>query len=188
MTLKNCLLYILRTVHVKIQSYVNLSPFFLIPINLDLFQAQQFEWVKSHYPSLYERIKKSVRNGHFIPVGGCWVEMVGLLFNSFISFSFIILNFIYFPIFNITLFTVSNLLLLLLQDGNIPSGESLFRQFLYGQSFFEKEFGITCSEVSSNVLCVRKSNINFVYNYYVHNVYFVFISLFIYLIKLKDNF
>lgn len=69
-------------------------------------QAQQFEWVKSHYPSLYERIKKSVRNGHFIPVGGCWVEM----------------------------------------DGNIPSGESFFRQFLYGQSFFEKEFGITCSE------------------------------------------
>lgn len=107
--------------------------------------------------------------------------MVGLLFNSFISFSFIILNFIYFPIFNITLFTVSNLLLLLLQDGNIPSGESLFRQFLYGQSFFEKEFGITCSEVSSNVLCIRKSNINFVYNYYVHNVYVFCFYFIIYL-------
>lgn len=69
-------------------------------------QAQQFDWVKSHYPSLYDRIKKSVKSGHFIPVGGCWVEM----------------------------------------DGNLPSGESFFRQFLYGQSFFEKEFGTICSE------------------------------------------
>ena len=27
-------------------------------------------------------------------------------------------------------------------DGNIPSGESFIRQFLYGQSFFMQEFGI----------------------------------------------
>ena len=31
-------------------------------------------------------------------------------------------------------------------DCNIPSGESLVRQFLYGQRFFEKEFGLRCSE------------------------------------------
>ncbi|MCX7803773.1 MAG: alpha-mannosidase, partial [Planctomycetota bacterium] len=31
-------------------------------------------------------------------------------------------------------------------DCNIPSGESLARQFLYGQRFFQKEFGITCRE------------------------------------------
>ena len=31
-------------------------------------------------------------------------------------------------------------------DCNIPSGESLARQFLYGQRFFRKEFGITCRE------------------------------------------
>ena len=31
-------------------------------------------------------------------------------------------------------------------DCNIPSGESLCRQFLYGQRFFQKEFGITCRE------------------------------------------
>ncbi len=31
-------------------------------------------------------------------------------------------------------------------DCNIPSGESLVRQFVYGQRFFRKEFGITCQE------------------------------------------
>jgi alpha-mannosidase len=31
-------------------------------------------------------------------------------------------------------------------DCNIPSGESLARQFLYGQRFFQKEFGMTCHE------------------------------------------
>jgi alpha-mannosidase len=31
-------------------------------------------------------------------------------------------------------------------DCNIPSGESLCRQFLHGQRFFRREFGITCGE------------------------------------------
>jgi len=31
-------------------------------------------------------------------------------------------------------------------DCNIPSGESLVRQFLFGQRFFRREFGITCRE------------------------------------------
>jgi alpha-mannosidase len=31
-------------------------------------------------------------------------------------------------------------------DCNIPSGESLVRQFLFGQRFFRQEFGITCRE------------------------------------------
>ena len=31
-------------------------------------------------------------------------------------------------------------------DCNIPSGEALARQFLHGQRFFQKEFGITCRE------------------------------------------
>lgn len=31
-------------------------------------------------------------------------------------------------------------------DGNLPSGESLVRQLLHGQRFFEKHFGITCTE------------------------------------------
>ena len=31
-------------------------------------------------------------------------------------------------------------------DGNIPSGESIVRQFLYGQRFFQEHFSKTCSE------------------------------------------
>jgi alpha-mannosidase len=31
-------------------------------------------------------------------------------------------------------------------DCNIPSGEALVRQFLFGQRFFQQEFGITCHE------------------------------------------
>ena len=31
-------------------------------------------------------------------------------------------------------------------DCNLPSGESLVRQFLYGQRFFEREFGRRCRE------------------------------------------
>ncbi|AWP08416.1 putative alpha-mannosidase 2C1 [Scophthalmus maximus] len=31
-------------------------------------------------------------------------------------------------------------------DGNLPSGESMVRQFLEGQRFFDQEFGITCRE------------------------------------------
>ena len=37
------------------------------------------------------------------------------------------------------------------QDGLLPSGESFIRQFLYGQLFFKKEFGITCKEVSCHL-------------------------------------
>ncbi|GAM28490.1 hypothetical protein SAMD00019534_116660, partial [Acytostelium subglobosum LB1] len=31
-------------------------------------------------------------------------------------------------------------------DGNLPSGESFIRQFLFGQNFFMKEFGLHCTE------------------------------------------
>ncbi len=31
-------------------------------------------------------------------------------------------------------------------DCNIPSGEALVRQFVYGQQFYQQEFGITCEE------------------------------------------
>lgn len=42
-------------------------------------QAQQFEWMKTNYPSLYQRIQAMAKRGRFIPVGGCWVEMDGNL-------------------------------------------------------------------------------------------------------------
>lgn len=36
------------------------------------------------------------------------------------------------------------------KDGNLPSGESMVRQFLEGQRFFNKEFGIYCKEVEKS--------------------------------------
>ena len=36
--------------------------------------AQQYTWMKQHYPDLYLRIAERVREGRFIPVGGMWVE------------------------------------------------------------------------------------------------------------------
>lgn len=63
--------------------------------------AQQYAWVKEHYPAVWERLKAAVAEGRFEPLGGMWVE----------------------------------------SDTVMPSGESMVRQFLQGQLFFEKEFG-----------------------------------------------
>jgi alpha-mannosidase len=67
-------------------------------------QAQQVEWLKEDYPSLFAEVKKAVAAGRFVPVGATWVEM----------------------------------------DCNIPSGESLVRQFVFGQRLFVREFGKPC--------------------------------------------
>jgi alpha-mannosidase len=37
-------------------------------------QAQQYVWMKEHYPALYDRIVEKVHLGQFIPAGGTWVE------------------------------------------------------------------------------------------------------------------
>ncbi|CAL5866146.1 uncharacterized protein PFLUO_LOCUS353 [Penicillium psychrofluorescens] len=68
-------------------------------------QAQQFKWLKQYYPSVFDRVKRWVKKGHFQPIGGSWVE----------------------------------------HDTNLPSGESLVRQFLYGQRLFESYFGKRCT-------------------------------------------
>ena len=69
-------------------------------------QAQHLDWIKELQPDLYEQVKRRIREGRFIIVGGTWIE----------------------------------------PDCNIPSGESLVRQFLHGQRFFQKEFGFMCQE------------------------------------------
>lgn len=48
----------------------------------------------------------------------------------------------------------------LFQDGNLPSGEAMVRQFLQGQKFFLQEFGKMCSEVS-RVLLHRQPGVLF---------------------------
>jgi len=69
-------------------------------------QAQQYDWIKTRLPDLYERIRRHAETGRWVPVGGTWVE----------------------------------------PDCNLPAGESLVRQFLHGQRFFEREFGRRCRE------------------------------------------
>ncbi|WRT66773.1 uncharacterized protein IL334_003736 [Kwoniella shivajii] len=62
--------------------------------------AQQYVWLEELYPSLFERITKSAKEGKFHPIGGTWLE----------------------------------------HDCVLPSGESLIRQYLYGQRWFEDKF------------------------------------------------
>ncbi|PZG51490.1 alpha-mannosidase [Spongiactinospora gelatinilytica] len=37
-------------------------------------QAQQLAWLKEHHPAVYERVKRFVAGGQFVPTGGMWVE------------------------------------------------------------------------------------------------------------------
>lgn len=64
--------------------------------------AQQYKWLKTHRPEVWDRVKQAVADERFLPLGGMWVE----------------------------------------SDTVMPSGESLVRQFLYGQKFFRDEFGV----------------------------------------------
>ncbi|MGY4720650.1 alpha-mannosidase [Naumannella huperziae] len=36
--------------------------------------AQQYAWMKEHYPDVFARITEKVAEGRFVPVGGMWVE------------------------------------------------------------------------------------------------------------------
>jgi alpha-mannosidase len=63
-------------------------------------QPQLYQWVKSFYPLLFEKIKPRVNEGRWETLGSMWVE----------------------------------------PDTNLPGGESLVRQILYGKRFFQKEF------------------------------------------------
>ncbi|MBD3188333.1 hypothetical protein GF325_15975 [Candidatus Bathyarchaeota archaeon] len=60
-----------------------------------------YNWMKTMYPLIYERIKEAVARGQWLLIGGMWIE----------------------------------------PDLNVPSGESLVRQRLYGMRFYKEEFG-----------------------------------------------
>lgn len=66
------------------------------------FQSSAFhlEWMRRHYPTLFQRISDKIAEGRYEPGGGVWVEC----------------------------------------DCNIPSGESMIRQFLWGQRYTQKHF------------------------------------------------
>lgn len=69
-------------------------------------QAYQYECIEKQNPQLFDRIRKKVSTGQWIPVGGSYIE----------------------------------------PDCNLPWGESLCRQFLIGQQYFESRFGRRCNE------------------------------------------
>ncbi|MBR4972135.1 MAG: alpha-mannosidase [Oscillospiraceae bacterium] len=60
------------------------------------------EWLKEHYPNVWQRVKEKIASGAFHPEGALWVE----------------------------------------SDTNIPSGESLIRQFAWGKRWYRKELGV----------------------------------------------
>ncbi|MBD3177908.1 MAG: alpha-mannosidase [Armatimonadia bacterium] len=64
-------------------------------------QPQLYQWMKDHYPTLYDEVKARHREGRWEIQGAMWVE----------------------------------------SDTNVPSGESLVRQLLYGKRFYRAEFG-----------------------------------------------
>lgn len=64
-------------------------------------QPVQYTWMKEHYPTIFEGIKKRVKEGRWELCGAPWVE----------------------------------------PDHNMPSGEALIRQYLYGNRWFDREFG-----------------------------------------------
>jgi alpha-mannosidase len=70
-------------------------------------QAQQYAWIEEREPELFARIVDHVAAGHWLPMGGMWVE----------------------------------------PDMNLPSGESIVRQIVHGQRYFESRFGVRCREV-----------------------------------------
>ncbi|MGB3411049.1 MAG: glycoside hydrolase family 38 C-terminal domain-containing protein [Microthrixaceae bacterium] len=40
-------------------------------------QAVQYEWMRQHYPSIFDKIRDAVGRGQWIPIGGQWVEADG---------------------------------------------------------------------------------------------------------------
>ncbi|XP_015750307.1 PREDICTED: alpha-mannosidase 2C1-like, partial [Acropora digitifera] len=62
--------------------YVRVAVTFNHAMRLFHSQAQQLEWVKLHYPVLFEEVKVFAEKGQFIPVGGTWVEMDGNIPNG----------------------------------------------------------------------------------------------------------
>lgn len=62
------------------------------------------QWLKEHYPSVFEELRMRVAEGRYEINGGVYVEC----------------------------------------DCNITSGETMIRQFLYGQRFMRQNFGKTC--------------------------------------------
>ncbi|NMO95981.1 alpha-mannosidase [Paenibacillus lemnae] len=113
-------------------------------------QPQLYQWIKDHYPALYEQVKARVEEGRWELQGAMWVE----------------------------------------PDSNVSGGEALVRQILYGQRFYQEEFGQTVRSLwvpdifgytASLPQLLKKSGIDFMvtqklswnmHNDYPHHTFF----------------
>ncbi|QCT03724.1 glycoside hydrolase family protein [Paenibacillus algicola] len=113
-------------------------------------QPQLYQWIKEHYPKLYEEIKERIQEGRWELQGAMWVE----------------------------------------PDSNVSGGEALIRQILYGQRFYQEEFGQTVKSLwvpdifgytASLPQLLKKSGIQYMvtqklswnqYNDYPHHTFF----------------
>ena len=84
--------------------------------------AQQYHWLETLYPSGFDRVKAYVKEGRFHPVGGAWLGK------------------------SVTSRSRRQLMPASEHDCMMPSGESLVRQYLYGQRYFKSRFGSYCRE------------------------------------------
>ncbi|MEZ0345222.1 MAG: glycoside hydrolase family 38 C-terminal domain-containing protein, partial [Infirmifilum sp.] len=64
--------------------------------------AQNYKWLEELEPGLFDEVRRLVKEGRWLPIGGMWVE----------------------------------------SDTQLVTGESLARQFLYGQRYFMEKFGV----------------------------------------------
>ncbi len=83
--------------------------------------AQHFKWLEQLYPKVFERLKVKIKSGQF----GKPDErdtLLGLMLRH----------------------VEINGACWVEMDGNMPSGESLCRQFLYGQRYFKSRFDKQC--------------------------------------------
>lgn len=85
-------------------------------------QAQQFKWLEELYPLLFDRVKAKIEDGVFreSPAPALEALLTDSLLIEPVGGTWVEM------------------------DTNMPSGEALCRQFLYGQRYFESRFGIKC--------------------------------------------
>ena len=88
-------------------------------------QAQQFKWLEQLYPLLYQRLKAKVETGQFRESNQLGAVVASITLSIYVCIAE--------PV-GATWVEM---------DTNLPSGEALCRQFLYGQRYFKSRFGIT---------------------------------------------
>ncbi len=83
--------------------------------------AQQYVWLEELYPDIFKRVQEKVKSGNWEPVGGSWLEHDCILVRLQAP---------------LAVWATAD------APSYQPSGESLCRQYLYGQRYFMEKFGV----------------------------------------------